>query len=111
MPRFTRQHTIFAIGAILCGSALAQQFDGKLPLYPHGKNLNDMPATAVAAGVPMVAETVDSVDIVDGWYKSNAPSCTRLAQSGGVKFQCPGGSIMIYQHEGKTQIAFVPAMF
>lgn len=99
-------------GGVLCGSAAwAQQFDGKLPMYPGGRNLSEMPAAAVKAGVPLVAETSDSVDVVDGWYKSNAQTCARSAQSGGVKYQCPGGSIMIYAHGGKTQIALVPSMF
>ena len=99
-----------AAGALVCTAASAFEFDGKLPMYPHGRNMNDMPASAVAMGVPMVLETTDSVSTVDAWYTSNTPkSCTRSAQSGGVKYQCPGGSIMIYAH-GTTQIAFVPAM-
>jgi hypothetical protein len=98
-------------GALFGSSAMAQQFDGKLPLYPGGRNLSEMPAAAVKAGVPMVSETGDSVDVVDAWYKTNAQSCARSAQSSGVKYQCAGGSIMIYAHEGKTQIALVPSMF
>jgi hypothetical protein len=103
--------TAAAVGVFAGASALAQQFDGKLPMYPGGHNLNEMPAAAVQAGVPLVAETADSVDTVDGWYKSNAQGCTRSAQSGGVKFQCAGGSIMIYAKNGKTQVAFVPSLF
>jgi len=102
---------ILTLGALFGANVLAQQFDGKLPMYPGARNLSDLPAAAVKAGVPMVTETSDSVDVVDGWYKSNAQACTRSAQSGGVKFQCAGGSIMIYLHEGKTQIAFVPSFF
>lgn len=98
-------------GALLGSSAFAQQFDGKLPMYPGGRNLSDMPAAALKAGAPLVAETGDSVDVVDAWYKTNAQTCTRSAQSGSVKYQCAGGSIMIYAHEGKTQIAFVPSLF
>lgn len=96
-------------GALVCTTASAFQLDGKLPMYPNGHNMNDMPASAIAMGVPLVLETGDSVATVDAWYKSNAPkSCGRTAQSGGVKYACPGGSIMIYAH-GTTQIAFVPA--
>jgi hypothetical protein len=91
--------------------APAAQSNGKLPMYPRGRNLNDMPASAVARGVPMVLETNDSVQAVDAWYSSNAPkSCTRTTASQGVKYACPSGSIMIYAHDGKTQIAFVPTM-
>ena len=89
----------------------AAQMNGRLPMYPRGRNMNDMPASAVARGVPMVLETGDSVKAVDDWYTSNAPkSCMRTTASQGVKYACPGGSIMIYAHGGKTQIAFVPAM-
>jgi hypothetical protein len=92
-------------------AASATQMNGKLPMYPRGRNMNDMPASAVSMGVPMVLETEDSVRTVDGWYTSNAPrSCTRTTASQGVKYACPSGSIMIYAHGGKTQIAFVPAM-
>lgn len=95
------------------GSAVpAAQMNGKLPMYPGGRNMNsDMPASAIAMGVPMVLETTDAVHVVDGWYNSHtAKSCARSAASGGVKYACPAGSIMIYPHGGKTQIAFVPAM-
>jgi hypothetical protein len=102
----------FTVAAVLVGSgALAQQFNGKLPMYPAARSLSDVPAAAVKAGVPLVTETTDSVDVVDGWYQTNAQGCTRSAQSGGVKYQCAGGSIMIYAHEGKTQVAFVPSFF
>jgi hypothetical protein len=87
------------------------RMDGKLPMYPHARNLNDTPASAIERGVPMVLETGDSVATVDAWYKANASrSCTRSTASQGVRFGCPGGSIMIYAHEGKTQIAFVPTI-
>ncbi len=105
------QTSFLTAGALLFSSAFAQQFNGKLPMYPGAHNLSDMPAAAVKAGVPLVTETSDSVDVVDGWYKTNAQSCARTAQSGGVKYQCSGGSIMIYLHEGKTQVAFVPSFF
>jgi hypothetical protein len=92
-------------------AASAAQMNGKLPMYPRGRNLNDMPASAVAMGVPMVLETGDSVRTVDAWYRSNAPkACTRTTASHGIKYACPSGSIMIYPHGGKTQIAYVPAM-
>lgn len=89
----------------------ASRMNGKLPMYPRGRNLNDMPASAVARGVPMVLETGDSVQTVDAWYKSHAPkSCAGSTASQGVKYACSSGSIMIYAHGGKTQIALVPAM-
>ncbi len=92
-------------------AAPTAKLDGRLPMYPRGRNMNDMPASAAAMGVPMVLETGDSVQTVDAWYRSNAPrSCTRTTASGGVKYACPSGSVMIYPHGGKTQIAFVPAM-
>lgn len=108
--RHSIRFSLFAAAALVCAAASAIQLDGKLPLYPRGHNMNDMPASAIAMGVPMVLETTDAVHLVDLWYTSNAKSCTRSAASGGVKYQCPTGSIMIYAHGGSTQIAFVPAM-
>jgi hypothetical protein len=92
--------------------AASYQLDGQLPMYPHGaldpKEASLTPA-AIAHGVPLVLLSSDSVHTVDAWYASNAPkACTRQEASGAVKFACPGGSIMIYAHEGKTQIALVP---
>ena len=102
---------LLAIAALVCADASAAQLNGQLPMYPHGHNMNAMPASAVAAGVPMVLETTDSVSAVDAWYAANASkACMRTAQSGSMKYACPSGSIMIYAHDGKTQIAFVPAM-
>jgi hypothetical protein len=110
MKRFNTIAMLTA-GALACATAAAVQLDGTLPVYPRGHNMNDMPASAISAGVPMVIESDDAVHMVDLWYSSNAPkACARSAQSGGVKYACPGGSIMIYEHGGKTQIAFVPAM-
>ena len=87
------------------------RMDGKLPMYPHARNLNDIPMAAIEKGVPMVLETGDSAMTVDAWYKTNASkSCTRSTAAQGVKYACPAGSIMIYAHEGKTQIAFVPTI-
>ncbi len=92
------------------GGALAKG-NGKLPIYPRGRDLNDMPASVVAQGVPMVLETGDAVATVDAWYSSHVPgSCARSAEAQGVKYACPAGSVMIYPHDGKTQIALVPAM-
>ena len=103
--------TLLAASVLVCTAASAAQLNGQLPMYPRGHNMNAMPASAVAAGVPMVLETADAVSAVDAWYTSNAPkACTRTAQSGSVKYACPSGSIMIYAHGGKTQIAFVPAI-
>jgi hypothetical protein len=108
----TMQRFIFlAVLTVLSSASHAQQLDGKLLMYPGGHNLNDMPASAIAAGVPLVLETGDTVATVDAWYQSNAKSCARSAQSGGVKYQCDGGSIMIYDHAGKTQVALVPSLF
>jgi hypothetical protein len=109
--RYTTQIIHLLSSALICVAAFAAQTNGNLPMYPRGHNMNDMPASAVAMGVPMVLETDDSVQTVDAWYGSNAPkSCARTSASSGVKYACPSGSIMIYPHAGKTQIAFVPAM-
>ena len=113
MPHFIilRYAAALTAGACVVTTAMAAQSNGKLPMYPHAKNMNDMPAGVIAAGVPMVLETADAVATVDTWYTGNAPkACTRSAQSGGIKYACPSGSIMIYAHGGKTQIAFVPSM-
>jgi hypothetical protein len=110
MPRLTAIALLTA-SALVFSTASAVQLNGQLPMYPNGHNMNDMPASVIAMGVPLVLETSDSVSIVDGWYTTNAPkSCVRSAQSGSVKYACPGGSIMIYTHGNATQIAFVPAM-
>ena len=100
------------VGALICAAASAASMNGKLPLYPRGHNMNsDMPASVMTMGVPMVLETTDAVHLVDLWFTSNAPkSCARSEASGGVKYACPGGSIMIYAHGRKTQVAYVPAM-
>ena len=93
------------------GAASTPKSNGKLPMYPRGRNLNDIPESAIAQGVPMVLETGDSVATVDVWYKSHVPgSCARSTAAQGVKYACPGGSVMIYAHAGRTQIAFVPTM-
>lgn len=107
-----RTHITLALaGTLICTAASAASMNGKLPMYPNGHNMNsDIPASAIARGVPMVLETADSVTTVDHWYSANAKSCARTSASGGVKYACASGSIMIYPHEGKTQIAFVPAM-
>jgi hypothetical protein len=107
---------LFAVAAVATISPAAAgpafQLDGSLPMYPRAKldpKEADLPAAAIAEGVPLVLETSDSVHLVDVWYGSNAPkSCTRVAQSAGVQYKCPGGSIQIYNHGG-TQIALVPA--
>ena len=97
--------------ALICTAASATSMNGKLPMYPNGHNMNsDMPASAIAMGMPLVLETGDSVATVDHWYSANAKSCKRSSASGGFKYACVGGSIMIYEHVGKTQIAFVPGM-
>jgi hypothetical protein len=103
--------SLITLTALVCTGAFAASMNGTLPMYPDGHNMNDMPASAVAMGVPMVLETNDSVQKVDAWYGANAPSsCARTAASDSVKYACPGGNIMIYAHSGKTQIALVPSM-
>lgn len=93
--------------------AAATAMDGSLPLYPHGSpapGMPDVPANALAQGVPYQQTTSDSVATVDQWYKANAPkSCSRMSAQGAVKYSCPGGSIVIQSHGG-TIISFVPGM-
>jgi hypothetical protein len=88
------------------------QMDGKLPMYPHGKldpKESSLTADAIAHGVPLVLLTADSVATVDGWYAAHvAKACTRQTANGGVKFACPDGSIMVYAHDGQTQVALIP---
>lgn len=111
MKRSTTLFALSTLAAFTCTTALAASMNGKLPMYPNGRNMNDMPASAVAMGVPMVLETTDPVRDVDAWYGANAPkSCARTTASEGIKYACPGGSIMIYVHGGKTQIALVPTL-
>jgi hypothetical protein len=105
----------FAVAAVETPVLAANyQLDGQLPMYPNGtldpKEASVTPA-AIAHGVPLVQLTPDSVNTVDAWYKSHLPkACGRQEASGAVKFACPGGSIMVYAHDGKTQIAFVPPL-
>ncbi len=109
--------TIAAMAAVatVARPATAASFalDGQLPMYPKATadpREASVPASALASGVPYVLLTNDSVHVVDLWYSSHAPtSCKRQEQSGAIKYQCPGGSIMIYVH-GSTQIALVPPM-
>jgi len=105
---------VFASAAAAClmvGSGCAAQANGQLPMYPNAKNLDTMPASVISAGVPMVLESTDAVASVVAWYTTQlSGSCTRTAQSGGIRFACPTGSIMIYAHQEKAQIAFVPSM-
>lgn len=93
---------------LMCFAPTAQS-GSLLPEYPHARNMNaDMPP---GLPVPKVLETDDAVPKVDSWYGVNASkSCVRTVASQGVKYACPSGSIMIYAHGGKTQIAFVPKM-
>jgi hypothetical protein len=100
------------VAATFAQPALAAGKDGTLLLYPHGAPVAgmSMPANALAQGVPYQLTTADSVDTVDRWYASNAPkSCSRMAASGGVRYKCPGGTIVIQSH-GQTLISFVPSM-
>ena len=97
------------IAALFAGFAPEVLAGGALPEYPHARNMN--PGMPAGLPVPKVLETDDTVQSVDTWYSSNAPkSCARTTSRQGVKYACPSGSIMIYSHGGKTQIAFVPTM-
>ena len=82
-------------------------------MYPQGKlDAKEASLTpgAIAQGVPAVLLTSDSVGTVDKWYAAHVPhSCERQAAKGGIKFAC-SGSIMVYQHDGQTQIALIPPM-
>jgi hypothetical protein len=104
------------VPALLSGVALtaclsAAQLNGQLPLYPNSHNMNDMPAAPAGMGIPMVLETDDPVQKVDTWYIAHLPkACAHTSAPAGIKYACPSGSIMIYPHQGKTQIAFVPSL-
>ena len=97
---------------LLAQPVLAAEHDGQLPLYPHGVTAHGMesiPANALAQGVPYQQTTTDSVNAVDAWFRSNLPkSCSRAEASGGVRYKCPGGSIVIQDHGG-TIVSYIPA--
>ena len=103
-----------AFGAACITSALAVQYDGKLPLYPRGHaspGTESIPADALAHGVPYQQTTSDAVHLVDLWYKTYAGSgCSRNAAKGAVQYKCPGGSIVIQPHDGATIVSFVPPL-
>jgi hypothetical protein len=103
-----------ALGATLPAAAADYQLDGQLPMYPHAKldpKEASITPSAIAQGIPLVILTADSVHTVDGWYGAHvAKTCSRQEASGGIKYACPGGSVMIYAHGGQTQIALVPPM-
>lgn len=111
-----RQFAVVALATpnliLLTTPAPAAQHDGQLPTYPRGTpahGMESIPANALAQGVPYQQTTADSVHLVELWYKSNAPTaCSRMEASGGVRYKCPGGSIVIQQH-GDTLISYVPA--
>ena len=112
--RFTRTAAIVCalIGYGTAAIAAAPQMDGQLPMYPAGK-LDPKEASltpdAIAHGVPLVLLTQDPVTTVTTWYGSQLPkSCTRQDGSGGTKFACPGGTIVVYAKSGQTQIALLP---
>ena len=90
------------------------QLDGQLPMYPNGvldSKESSMTPAAIAHGAPLVLLTSDSVGTVDAWYASHAAkACQRQDASGATKFACPGGSIMVYAKDGKTQIALIPPL-
>jgi hypothetical protein len=93
--------------------AVAAGHDGNLPLYPHGAAAPgmDVPANALAYGVPYQQTTTDSVDAVDRWYQANLPkSCSRMSASGAVKYTCGEWAIVIQSHGG-TIISFVKVSY
>jgi hypothetical protein len=105
--------TSAAIASALPASAADFQRDGQLPMYPGAQldaKESSVTPEAIAKGVPLVVLTSDPVRKVDAWYVSHAPKCSRQEASGGIKYACPGGSIMIYPHAGQTQIALIPPM-
>ncbi len=85
------------------------QTDGQLPIYPRGHIVEDVPANAIRAGVPLNETTGASIHLVDLWFKSNLPNdCRRLAASGAVRWSCPAGTIVIQNHNG-TFISYIPS--
>jgi hypothetical protein len=112
--------SLFSAAMVVCALAALpafaadHQLDGQLPMYPNGKldaKESSLTPAAIAAGVPLVLLTNDSVSTVEAWYASRvAKACTRQTASGGIKFSCPGGSIMVYSHSGSTQVALIPPM-
>jgi hypothetical protein len=114
--RFTLTMAVLCalVGYGTAATAAAPQMDGQLPMYPAGK-LDPKEASltpdAIAHGVPLVLLTQDPLTTVTGWYAGQIPkSCSRQDASGGTKFACPGGSIMVYAKGGQTQIALIPPM-
>jgi hypothetical protein len=96
------------IATIVLAATIAM--DGSLPLYPNGAAAPGMnvPASALAHGVPYQQTTSDSVAVVDQWYKAHLPSsCSRMSAQGAVKYTCSGWAIVIQSHGG-TIISFVP---
>jgi hypothetical protein len=114
MSKLTSILTAAAVMAAISPAAASSspRLDGQLPMYPRATldpKITNLPASAIAQGVPLVMETPDSIHAVDVWYGSNTPqACARQAQSGGVQYKCAGGTITIYMHGG-TQIALIPA--
>jgi hypothetical protein len=93
--------------------AESPQLDGQLPMYPRGtldSRESSLTPAAIAQGVPLVLLTSDSVQSVVAWYATHVKTCSKQAMSTAVKFACPGGSIMIYAKDGKTQVALIPPM-
>jgi hypothetical protein len=115
MKHILRSAIVFA-AVVAAGPAFAAdyQLDGQLPMYPHGvldSKESSLTPAAIAQGVPLVLLTSDPVAAVDTWYASHAAkACHRQDASGGTKFACPGGSIMVYAKDGKTQIALIPPL-
>ena len=103
-----------AIAVAAPAFAEGYQLDGQLPMYPHGaldSRESSLTPAAIAQGVPLVLLTSDSVQTVVAWYTPRVPkTCSKQVASGAVKLACPGGSIMIYVHDGKTQVALIPPM-
>lgn len=119
-PRYTgtmMKQTFYVASAAFALTLLVQpvlakasdiQTDGALPLYPRGRAVENIPPSAMRAGVPFNQTTNDSVQSVDLWFKSHLPKdCSRLATSGGVRWSCAAGYIVIQKRNG-TFISYIP---
>ena len=109
--RYSMRFSLFDAAVLGGRSALAIKMNSQVPLYPRGHNMNDMPASEFAMGVPIVLETTDAVHLMDSRFTSNAlKSCAHSEGAGGVTYACAGGSIMTFPHGGNTRAAYAPAM-
>ena len=104
--RYSMRFNPFDAAVLGCRSALAIKMNSQVPPCPRGHNTNDMPASEIAVGVPIMLETTDALHLVDWRFTSNAlRSCAHSEGAGGATYACAGGSIMIYPHGGNTLVA------